>query len=51
MRLNLAARAGRWSATHWKTATVVWIAFVAAAIALGARAGTRLLTGAPPTRP
>ena len=28
MRLNLAARAGRWSASHWKTATFGWIAFV-----------------------
>lgn len=25
---NLAARAGRWSAAHWKTATLAWIAFV-----------------------
>jgi len=49
MRLNLAARAGRWSATHWKTATVVWIAFVAAAIALGATAGTRMLTNSEQT--
>src|SRR5262249_2779833 len=46
MRLNLAARAGRWSATHWKTATVVWMLFVAAAIALGSFAGTRKLTNA-----
>src|SRR5262249_3049787 len=49
MRLNLAARAGRWSATHWKTATVVWMLFVAAAIALGAFAGTRKLTNAEQT--
>ena len=36
---NLAARAGRWSAAHWKTATLVWIAFVVAAIAIGQAAG------------
>ncbi len=44
--LNLAARAGRWSAAHWKTATFVWIAFVVVAIALGRAAGTRNLTDA-----
>src|SRR5262249_16850741 len=49
MRVNLAARAGRWSAMHWKTATVVWMLFVAAAIALGAAAGTRKLTSAEQT--
>ena len=26
---NVAARAGRWSARHWKTATLGWLAFVA----------------------
>ena len=26
---NLAARMGRWSAAHWKTATFGWLAFVA----------------------
>ncbi len=34
-RDNLAARAGRWSAAHWKTATFGWIAFVVAAVAIG----------------
>ncbi len=27
---NLAARMGRWSADHWKTATFGWLAFVVA---------------------
>jgi uncharacterized membrane protein YdfJ with MMPL/SSD domain len=43
MRLNLAARAGRWSAAHWKTATFGWIAFVVAAIVLGGAVGTKQL--------
>jgi uncharacterized membrane protein YdfJ with MMPL/SSD domain len=43
MRLNLAARAGRWSAAHWKTATLGWIAFVVAAVVLGSVVGTRQL--------
>ena len=38
-KLNLAARMGRWSADHWKTATFGWLAFVLVAFALGA-AGT-----------
>ena len=33
--MNLAARAGRWSAAHWKTATFGWLAFVVAAFAVG----------------
>ena len=37
---NLAARMGRWSADHWKTATFGWIAFVLLAFALGSMAGT-----------
>jgi RND superfamily putative drug exporter len=36
---NLAARMGRWSADHWKTATFGWLAFVVLAFALG-MAGT-----------
>src|SRR5262245_22820454 len=43
MRLNLAGRAGRWSAAHWKTATLGWIAFVVAALAIGAAVGTKHL--------
>ena len=37
---NLAARMGRWSADHWKTATFGWLALVVAAFALG-MAGTK----------
>jgi uncharacterized membrane protein YdfJ with MMPL/SSD domain len=44
MRLNLAARAGRWSAAHWKTATFGWIAFVFLAIVLGSVVGTKSLS-------
>ncbi len=43
MRLNLAARAGRWSAAHWKTATFGWIAFVLVAVVLGGAIGTKQL--------
>ena len=32
---NLAARMGRWSASHWKTATFGWLAFVVASFAIG----------------
>ena len=42
--LNLAARAGRWSATHWKTATAIWIAVVAVAVVAGSMAGTHKLS-------
>jgi uncharacterized membrane protein YdfJ with MMPL/SSD domain len=44
MRLNLAARAGRWSAAHWKTATFGWLAFVLVAVVLGGAVGTKKLT-------
>ena len=37
---NLAARMGRWSASHWKTATFGWLAFVVVAVALGGAVGT-----------
>jgi uncharacterized membrane protein YdfJ with MMPL/SSD domain len=43
MRLNLAARAGRWSAAHWKTATLGWLAFVVLAVVLGGAVGTKSL--------
>jgi uncharacterized membrane protein YdfJ with MMPL/SSD domain len=33
---NIAARMGRWSAGHWKTATFGWLAFVFVAFALSA---------------
>jgi putative drug exporter of the RND superfamily len=43
-RYNLAARAARWSAAHWKTAVAAWIAFVAVAIGLGTTVGTKMLS-------
>ncbi len=43
MNLNIAARAGRWSAAHWKTAVSAWLAFCVVAVALGAVAGTKML--------
>jgi uncharacterized membrane protein YdfJ with MMPL/SSD domain len=44
MRVNMAERAARWSARHWKTATAVWVVFVVAAMAAGQLAGTVKLT-------
>ena len=38
--MNIAARAGRWSAAHWKTATFGWLTLVAVAIAVGSAVGT-----------
>src|SRR5262245_12357361 len=38
---NLAARMGRWSADHWKTATFGWLAFVIVAFGLGGAVGTK----------
>ncbi len=38
---NLAARMGRWSASHWKTAVFGWLAFVVAALAIGMQVGTK----------
>ena len=32
---NIAARMGRWSASHWKTAVFGWLAFVLASVAIG----------------
>jgi uncharacterized membrane protein YdfJ with MMPL/SSD domain len=43
MRFNVAARAGRWSAGHWKTAVSTWLAFCVVAVALGSVAGTKML--------
>src|SRR5262249_21359227 len=42
--MNIAARAGRWSAAHWKTATFGWLALVVCAVVLGNMAGTVKLT-------
>ena len=38
---NIAARMGRWSASHWKTAVFGWLVFVAAALMLGMQVGTK----------
>jgi len=40
-RPNLAARMGRWSAAHWKTATFGWLAFVLVAFGLGGAVGMK----------
>ena len=40
---NLAARAGRWSATHRKTAVLGWIAFVVLATLIGGNVGQKTL--------
>ncbi len=46
MKLNVTARAARWSAAHWKTATGLWLLFVVAAVVLGALSGKKMLTDA-----
>src|SRR5512132_1265927 len=38
---SLAARMGRWSASHWKTAVFGWLAFVIAAFYIGNMVGTK----------
>jgi putative drug exporter of the RND superfamily len=43
---HLAARAGRWSARHWKTATLGWLAVVALVTVLGGIIGTNELSDA-----
>jgi len=40
---NLAARMGRWSADHWKTATFGWLGFVVVVFALAGMAGTKTI--------
>ena len=40
---NLAARAGRWSATHRKTAIIGWILFVVLATLIGGKVGQQNL--------
>ena len=42
---NLAARAGRWSATHRKTAIIGWILFVVLATVIGGKIGQNQLEG------
>jgi uncharacterized membrane protein YdfJ with MMPL/SSD domain len=43
---NLSARAGRWSATHWKTAVFGWIVFVAVLVALPSLVKSKQVTSA-----
>jgi RND superfamily putative drug exporter len=38
---NIAARMGRWSASHWKTAVFGWVAFVLVAVVAGNMIGTK----------
>jgi len=40
---NIAARMGRWSASHWKTAVFGWLAFVVAASYIGMNVGMKNL--------
>jgi RND superfamily putative drug exporter len=44
MKLNITARAAQWSAAHWKTATLAWLALVVAAVAVGTMTGAVNLT-------
>jgi uncharacterized membrane protein YdfJ with MMPL/SSD domain len=46
MRPNVAARAGAWSAAHWKAATFGWLAFIAIAVVIGQSVGTVKLSDA-----
>src|SRR5204862_7292432 len=41
---NIAARMGRWSASHWKTAVFGWLAFVFASLAIGMQVGTKQMS-------
>jgi uncharacterized membrane protein YdfJ with MMPL/SSD domain len=43
---NLSARAGRWSADHWKTAVFGWILFVAVLFALSSLVESKQVTSA-----
>jgi RND superfamily putative drug exporter len=45
---KVAARMGRWSADHWKTATFGWLAFVVVAFVLGGMVGTTLIDTSKP---
>ena len=40
-RTNLTGRIGRWSATHWKTATFGWLGLIIVAFAIGGQVGTK----------
>jgi len=41
---NLAARMGRWSASHWKTAVFGWLAFVVVSLAVGMNMGMKTMS-------
>jgi len=41
---HLAARMGRWSASHWKTAVFGWLAFVVLVTVAGAKIGTTTIS-------
>jgi RND superfamily putative drug exporter len=43
-KTNLAGRAGRWSANHWKTAFFGWLAFAIAAVAIGSAVGAKTIS-------
>ena len=47
--MGIAERAGRWSAAHWKTATIGWLVLVVVAVAAGSLVGTKGLTAAEQT--
>jgi uncharacterized membrane protein YdfJ with MMPL/SSD domain len=47
---NIAARAGRWSAQHRKTAIIGWLVFVIVAFAIGNAIGTKQLGNAQTSR-
>jgi RND superfamily putative drug exporter len=40
---NLAARMGRWSASHWKTAVFGWLLFVVVAFMIGTKVSTKTI--------
>jgi RND superfamily putative drug exporter len=42
-KTNLAGRAGRWSAAHWKQAALGWILFAVLAVLVGGAVGTQQL--------
>src|SRR5712691_5716717 len=43
---NIAARMGRWSASHWKTAVFGWLVFVVGALFVGNFVGTKNIDNA-----
>ena len=43
---NIAARAGRWSAAHWKTVTLAWLVFCVVALFAGGAVGTKKIKDA-----